>query len=270
MSDDDSTSRFDGTEEYYAEYRPDYGERVVRYLEDRFELDESASVLDLGCGTGQLAIPLAARVGEVVGMDPNEEMLREARRKAREAGVENVEWVVGSDADLREGLWSDLGTVRLTTMGRSFHWMQQGATLDCVHRMTEPGGGVATVADTEWLTRGVEDWEAAAYDVADEYLDDLPERTGPVEEYDDPWDELLEARGFADVEVRTLRVEREWTIDEAVGYVFSLSFCSPERFGDEKDAFEADLRERLRERRDERDDRTFSQTAEIDVTSGRA
>jgi ubiquinone/menaquinone biosynthesis C-methylase UbiE len=269
MASDEESNPFESTEKYYAEYRPDYGETVIEYLKKRFELDDSAKLLDLGCGAGQLAIPLAAHVREVVGMDPNEEMLRYARKRASEVGVKNVEWVVGSDADLRENLHEEFGPVRLTTMGRSFHWMDKAPTLDCLYRMTEPGGGVATVNDTEWLTKGTEEWQAAVYDLASEYLDDLPERTGPVAEYDDPWDELLEDHGFTDVEVREFESEREWTVDGVVGYVFSLSFSSPEQFGDEKEAFESDLRERLNELLDEQDGERFPQTARIDVTSGR-
>ncbi|PWG73286.1 class I SAM-dependent methyltransferase, partial [Enterococcus hirae] len=67
---------FTGTERYYAEHRPDYGEATVDYLRERFALESDARLLDLGCGAGQLAVPLARHAGEVVAMDPNEEMLR--------------------------------------------------------------------------------------------------------------------------------------------------------------------------------------------------
>lgn len=45
------------------------------------------SVIDLGCGTGGAAIPLAARGLEVTGVDISPEMLAEADHKARQAGV---------------------------------------------------------------------------------------------------------------------------------------------------------------------------------------
>lgn len=253
--------RFESTEPYYAEYRPGYGEAAIQYLVDRFELDGSSRVLDLGCGTGQIALPLAAHAGEVVGMDPNEDMLEFARRRAAEAGRENVEWVVGSDADLREGL----GPFRLVTMGRSFHWMDQERTLTRIRRLTEPDGGVAILTDEEWLTRGDREWQDDVYAVASDYLDDLPERTGPVEEYEEPWDELIQEHGFTDVEVTTFEVRREWTIDRIVGYVFSLSFCSPAVFGERRTEFEADLRASLQESNRE----PFTQEATVEIISGR-
>ncbi len=43
---------------------------------------EPASVLDAGCGTGRVAIELAARGIEVTGVDLDRSMLDEARRKA--------------------------------------------------------------------------------------------------------------------------------------------------------------------------------------------
>lgn len=264
---------FAGAESYYAEYRPGYGDDALRYLRERFDLGEGDRVLDLGCGAGQIAVPMAAHVGEVVGVDPNPAMLREARERTDAAGRENTEWVLGSDADLRDseadgsGPIDDLGAASLVTMGRSFHWMDQEATLERLHSMIDPGGGIAVINDEEWLTRGTEAWQDAAYDIASEYVDDLPDRTGPVDYSDDPWDELIASFGFADVETATFRVDREWTVDEVAGYLFSLSFCSPATFVDEseRESFEATLRERLRDE----DGAPFRQRAEVSVIAGR-
>ncbi len=259
-----SADRFASTEPYYARYRPRYGDDPITYLVDRFDVDRTSRVLDLGCGAGQIAIPMAAHAGTVVGMDPNEAMLREARAQADAAGQANVEWVQGADGDLPGDIEQD--SLRLTTMGRSFHWMDQPRTLDHLRDLLEPGGGVALLTDGEWLTHGTEDhWQAGVHALAAEYLDDIPERTGPVAEYDDPWDELLEAHGFTDVETVTFPYEREWDPDSVVGYVFSLSFCSPARFGDDRDAFETALRAYLRDHEAE----TFVQHGAVEVISGR-
>ncbi|MFD1515315.1 class I SAM-dependent methyltransferase [Halomarina rubra] len=261
MSDVPPSERFDSTERYYAAHRPGYGEQTVSYLRDRFELDANARVLDLGCGAGQLTLPLAAHAGTVVAMDPNEEMLRFGRQRAAAWDVENVEWVVGSDAEVR----AEMGPFRLTTMGRSFHWMDQERTLDRLRRATEPGGGVALVTDHEWLTKGRADWQAAVYDVVASFLDDLPQRVDPeAVTYDDPWSEKLATFGFTDVAEVSFAVEREWSVDGVVGYVLSLSFASPARFGDDVGAFKAALRDRLAEF----DRETFTQRATVEVVAG--
>lgn len=252
---------FASTEAYYAAYRPGYGEAAIRYLVDRFDVDESARVLDLGCGAGQITIPIESFAGEVVGMDPNPTMLEHASERAKDAGRENIEFVEGSDTDLD----ADLGSFRLVAMGRSFHWMDQEQALDRIHDRLEPGGGVAIVNGEEWLVRGEMDWQAAVYEVVADYIDDLPEReTGDIE-YEDPWDELLEEKGFEDVETKTFEIERDWAVDEILGYVFSLSYCSPETFGDDMDDFEVEARERLTEIGEE----PFRQAEEVEVIAGR-
>lgn len=55
-------------------------------------------ILELGCGTGRVAIPLAQRGFRVTGVDRSGAMLQQARTKAAQANV-NVEWL---EADMRE------------------------------------------------------------------------------------------------------------------------------------------------------------------------
>jgi ubiquinone/menaquinone biosynthesis C-methylase UbiE len=64
-----------------------FRERLVRLA----RLEPGQSVLDIGCGTGSLAIVAKQRVGPggtVQGIDASPEMLTRARRKARKAGVD--------------------------------------------------------------------------------------------------------------------------------------------------------------------------------------
>lgn len=256
-----SENPFVSAERYYAEFRPGYGPATIDYLAERFSLGGDSRVLDLGCGAGQLAIPLSDRVGEVVAMDPNETMLDEARAKTTAAGCENIEFVDGGDTALHE----EVGPFDLTVMGRSFHWMDQRPTLAMLRRITNGGGGVALLTDQEWLTKGQDEWQAAVYAVVERFLDDMPERQNPAEiVYDDPWGAMLSNNGFRDVEEVEIPIRREWSVDDVVGYVFSLSFCSPATFGDEKADFEAALRDRLAEP----GGGPFEQETSVEVISG--
>ena len=57
--------------------------------------DDDDLVVDLGTGTGAIALALAPDAGEVVGRDPSEGMLAQARENAAERGIENVSFDVG-------------------------------------------------------------------------------------------------------------------------------------------------------------------------------
>lgn len=68
----------------------------------------AASVLDLGCGTGTLAIMLAARGFDVTGVDPAGAMLDVARAKP---GANGVRWIHGNAASLPGLIRVDLVTM---------------------------------------------------------------------------------------------------------------------------------------------------------------
>lgn len=103
------------------------------------------------------------------------------------------------------------------------------------------------------------------YDVASNYLDNLPERETREDEYENPWDELLRTKSFEAVAAVTFDSERDWQVDEILGYVFSLSYCSPKTFGDDKEAFEQAVRERL----GELGEGPFRQMEEVEVIAER-
>ena len=75
---------------------------------DRAELAPGDAALDLCCGTGDLALELARRVGaggRVVGCDFSERMLELARRKAGERGASQArfEWADALELPYAEG-----------------------------------------------------------------------------------------------------------------------------------------------------------------------
>ncbi|MEV0005377.1 class I SAM-dependent methyltransferase [Micromonospora sp. NPDC050980] len=94
------TSGFSGeVATYYARHRRGYAPTVLDALTATFPLGADDTAIDLGCGTGQLSIPLAARIGAVVGMDPEPDMLALARCAGVDAGTTNVTWILGGDGD---------------------------------------------------------------------------------------------------------------------------------------------------------------------------
>jgi 2-polyprenyl-3-methyl-5-hydroxy-6-metoxy-1,4-benzoquinol methylase len=59
----------------------------MRFAEDEFWRSERRRVLDLGCGAGRNAIPLARLGWDVVGIDTSIPMLRAATQRARDGHV---------------------------------------------------------------------------------------------------------------------------------------------------------------------------------------
>ena len=58
---------FEGTAWYYSRYRPLYPASLIRYLIGNFPLDGKGQMLDLGCGTGQLAFKFSDWFEGIVG-----------------------------------------------------------------------------------------------------------------------------------------------------------------------------------------------------------
>ncbi|WP_255437433.1 bifunctional 2-polyprenyl-6-hydroxyphenol methylase/3-demethylubiquinol 3-O-methyltransferase UbiG [Thalassobacillus sp. CUG 92003] len=75
---------FKGAASYYATYRPTYPSSLIRFLVDRFSLNGTQNLLDLGCGPGRLALRFSDWCEKIVGVDPEPEMIEEAQRLHQE------------------------------------------------------------------------------------------------------------------------------------------------------------------------------------------
>ena len=70
--------------------RREKGSDYAREFLVRMNLADVESILDIGCGTGNLALPLAKQVRQVHALDFSGEMLRLLRANARAEGVRNM------------------------------------------------------------------------------------------------------------------------------------------------------------------------------------
>jgi demethylmenaquinone methyltransferase/2-methoxy-6-polyprenyl-1,4-benzoquinol methylase len=118
---------------------------------DLAELKPGARALDVACGTGDLALELARRVGpggEVVACDFSEQMLELARTKATAAGTEasapiRVEWANALELPYRD---DEFAAATVGFGARNFSDLERG--LSEMARVVRPGGKVVVLEIT--------------------------------------------------------------------------------------------------------------------------
>jgi len=144
-----------------------YGQQTV----SRLRLEAGAKILDVCCGSGASAIPAAQAVGPngfVLGVDLAENLIDLAKTKARERGLENIEFRVADMLDL--DLAPSTFDVVICVFGIFFVPDMQQA-IQTLWKLVRPGGRLAI---TTWGPRFFEPvntafWNAVRNERADLY-----------------------------------------------------------------------------------------------------
>ena len=114
--------RFTAAAKHYLAGRPAYAKRLISRVVKDLRLGAKDAVMDLGSGPGTLALLFAPFAGSVLAIDPCPDMLEVARHAGK--GADNVLFKSGSSFDIGP----ELGTFKLVTIGRAFHWMDRPDT----------------------------------------------------------------------------------------------------------------------------------------------
>ncbi len=112
------------------------GEVIVESL----KIKPPLRALDLGCGDGTTALPLAQAGADVTGIDIARHLIEAAKRRAAEAGLTNVKFQEG-DASNLEGVRDHSFDLVLTMFGAMFAPKPFDAAKEMV-RVTKPGGRI--------------------------------------------------------------------------------------------------------------------------------
>lgn len=132
----DPRDRFAGAASGYAQHRPSYPPAILDRVLAEAGVGPGARVADVGCGTGILTRLLAERGLDVVGIDPNEDMLAEARAAGGTAEYRRAEAAATS---------LDEASVALVTVAQAFHWFDADTALAEFRHVLLPGGQVAAI-----------------------------------------------------------------------------------------------------------------------------
>lgn len=111
----------------------------VEGITSLLQLQPGAEVLDLACGHGRHAIPLAKRGFEVTGYDLSETFLEKARADAEAQGA-GVRWIQGDMRDLSFEAEFDAAINIFTAFGYFEDPKDDLKTLTRVRRALRPGG----------------------------------------------------------------------------------------------------------------------------------
>lgn len=123
----------------------------VKLAATREHLDPSRSVLEFGCGTGSTALLHAPLVQRIVGIDTSKRMVQIATDKARDEGVENVEFRLGTVFDITDGPYDVVLGLNVLHLVDDLD-----ATLAQCAALTKPGGMFIT--STACIEGGWEKW----------------------------------------------------------------------------------------------------------------
>ena len=195
-------------ETYESFYGPAIFEPCTRVLLEKVPPRPGQSVLDLACGTGQVArrvAPLVGSEGRVVGLDVNPRMLEVARSLPEPRGA-RMEWIEGDavSLDLANGSFD----LVLCQQGLQF-FPDRACALEHAHRVLGPEGriGVAVWQGIDRHPLYAEMTEAEA-----RHLGDLGGDEGDLLVPFSLGDEgqiagLLEESGFSGVEIHKASIQ---------------------------------------------------------------
>jgi trans-aconitate methyltransferase len=208
--------------DYYHRFRHGYLSAVTEALVAAFGLTGQDVMVDLGCGTGQLTLPMARYLRAVIGVDVEPDMLEHGQQAARDANVHNVTWMLGGDTDIPalRSLLGD-GSVGAVTIAQALHWMNHQELFRHVVPLLRPGGGIAVVTNGTPLWLQEADWSRALRDFLEHWLGTtLTSACGTDEQSQRRYQEDLAVAGY-DVSTAAVDYVASLDADQLIGGVYS-------------------------------------------------
>jgi ubiquinone/menaquinone biosynthesis C-methylase UbiE len=237
---------FASTASYYARYRPPYPKTFLDNLimRHRGSPDEER-LLDLACGPGRVALPLAAHFRCVTAIDLEPEMIAEAKDIAKERAVANVSWLVGRAEDFE----APADPIDMITIGDAYHRVDQARVLDNALAWLRRRGSFIVLGSNPILSERPT-WQRAVIDIVQKWTGQQDGGYIPLERIVHDTAEGAEgfrAHGFEDVAGYSYATSIVWTVDSLIGRYYSTSFCSRAVLGANADVFADDMKRALAE-----------------------
>ncbi|MGI9605894.1 MAG: class I SAM-dependent methyltransferase [Acidimicrobiales bacterium] len=205
---------FEGLANNYDRSRHDYPSAFRDHLVAVGALTPSSRVVDLGAGTGQLALLASSVASTVLAIDPEPDMVRVGQQIT--SGSAGVRWSLGADRDLAHLV---SGRVDLVLIGNAFHFMDQPTLLHDLDRIMASDGVVVVCSSSipVWLQQT--DWSRALRSQLSAELNRAVSTSGAPDHDSDL--AVLHASPFPIVDIWTHRFEHRRAVESVVGEVVS-------------------------------------------------
>lgn len=247
-------TQFRGTAPFYLRGRPPYSAELAEVLQRELHLDGRGHLLDVGSGPGTVGVQLAPLFEHVSFVEPDPDMLTEARKHASSAGLTAVDFHQATAEDLPT---LAVKTARVAAFGQSFHRTDRLRAAESVHDVLEPGGSIVLIthnpsrppppqpADTSLIPHD------EIRQLVHRYLGaELRSGARPASAYGaEPFEQTLARTRFGPPRV-VLAAGRSDIVrdaDSVIANYLSMSYASPHLFAEQTTRFVHDLRALLHE-----------------------
>ena len=130
---------FDKAAEAYDIARPSYPAELIDKLIELTQLPANARILEIGCGTGQITLPLAKHGYEIVAVELGENLARIA-----ESNLSTFPHVRIIRSSFEEWI-ADEPAFDLVLSAQAFHWIDPEIGYPKIRRLLKSGGHLAVV-----------------------------------------------------------------------------------------------------------------------------
>jgi trans-aconitate methyltransferase len=237
-------SVFEGTVSYYRRFRPGIPIEVADILDQAVPRRYPRRLLDVGTGTGLVVEALMGRFDDMIANDNDAAMLaaaRDALQSALPDGRKLNLVLVEAEKFTPPGEWQ----ADLVTICRAFHWLDQEVMLRRLNDQVADDGAVAIFGDSSFWAAG-NPWKSAVRSVITDFLgEERRAGEGTFKHHNRPYSEIMEESAFNKVDEFRVPVQRLWSTQSILGYLYSTSFAARSLFGDRIDDFEAAVRNAL-------------------------
>lgn len=235
---------FAGTVDYYRRYRPGIPDTVAEILDQAVTSRSPRRLLDVATGTGLVVEALLGRFDDIIAIDNDSTMLAAAEAALRPALPHGTTLILAETT--AEDFTPPTGwRADLVTICRAFHWLDQVTVLRHLDDHVAPDGAVAIFSDTSFWAAG-NPWKTAVRSVIQNFLGERRRAgQGTFNHHDRPYSEVMEGSPFSVVEEFRVPVQRVWTAESILGYLYSTSFAAPHLFGERLGQFERQIKTTL-------------------------